>query len=110
MTAAVRRAYGELDRAQVVASLHNLARRVGVQRVTMRELAAELDAAVPSVYYHVPGKQAALDLLAESVLAEIPISRGRSVGHPARRAVLCRTRSDPQRSRYRGRAADQRRR
>ena len=70
---AVRRAYGDLDRAQVVASLHNLARRVGVQQVTMRELAAELGAAVPSVYYHVPGKQAALDLLAESVLAEIPV-------------------------------------
>ncbi|MBW0016661.1 MAG: TetR/AcrR family transcriptional regulator C-terminal domain-containing protein [Mycobacterium sp.] len=73
MTAAVRRAYGELDRAQVVAALHSLARRVGVQHVTMRDLAAELGAAVPSVYYHVPGKQAALDLLAESVLAEIPV-------------------------------------
>ena len=72
MTAPPRRAYGELDRDQVVASLQTLARRVGVQRVTMRELAAELGAAVPSVYYHVPGKQAALDLLAESVLAEIP--------------------------------------
>lgn len=47
--------------------------RVGLQRVTMRELAAELGAAIPSVYYHVPGKQAALDLLAESVLAEIPV-------------------------------------
>ncbi len=73
MPSAIRRAYGDLDRAQVVASLHNLARRVGVQQVTMRELAAELGAAVPSVYYHVPGKQAALDLLAESVLAEIPV-------------------------------------
>lgn len=73
MTTAVRRAYGELDRAEVVASLHDLARRVGVQRVTMRELAADLGAAVPSVYYHVPGKHAALDLLAESVLADIPI-------------------------------------
>jgi TetR/AcrR family transcriptional regulator, tetracycline repressor protein len=72
VTAPPRRAYGELDRDQVVASLQNLARRVGVQRVTMRELAAELGAAVPSVYYHVPGKQAALDLLAESVLADIP--------------------------------------
>ncbi|MDP7701284.1 TetR family transcriptional regulator [Mycobacterium sp. TY815] len=68
-----RRAYGELDRTQVVSSLHALARRVGVQQVTMRELAAELGAAVPSVYYHVPGKQAALDLLAESVLAGIPV-------------------------------------
>lgn len=75
MTAPSRRAYGELDRDQVVASLQTLARRVGVQRVTMRELAAELGAAVPSVYYHVPGKQAALDLLAESVLAEIPEPR-----------------------------------
>jgi AcrR family transcriptional regulator len=73
MTVAIRRAYGELDRDQVVVALHNLARRVGVQRVTMRELAAELGAAVPSVYYHVPGKQAALDLLAESVLADIPV-------------------------------------
>ncbi|SON62162.1 Tetracycline repressor protein class H [Mycobacterium simulans] len=73
MTSAARRAYGELDRAQVVASLHSLARRVGVQQVTMRELAAELGSAVPSVYYHVAGKQAALDLLAESVLADIPV-------------------------------------
>ncbi|MCA2244961.1 TetR/AcrR family transcriptional regulator C-terminal domain-containing protein [Mycobacterium sp. WUMAC-067] len=73
MTAAVRRPYGELDRARVVASLRDLACRVGVQGVTMRELAAELGAAVPSVYYHVPGKQACLDLLAESVLADIPV-------------------------------------
>jgi TetR/AcrR family tetracycline transcriptional repressor len=72
VTAVARRAYGELDREQVVAALQNLARRVGVQRVTMRELAAELGAAVPSVYYHVPGKKAALDLLAESVLGDIP--------------------------------------
>jgi TetR/AcrR family transcriptional regulator, tetracycline repressor protein len=73
MPAGVRRAYDELDRAQVVAALYNLARRVGVQRVTMHELVAELGVAAPSVYYHVPGKKAALDLLAESVLASIPI-------------------------------------
>lgn len=52
----IRRAYGELDRDRVVSSLLNLARRVGVRHVTMRELASELGAAVPSVYYHVPGK------------------------------------------------------
>jgi AcrR family transcriptional regulator len=75
VTATVRRAYGELDRDQVVAALKTLAQRVGVRRVTMRELAAELGAAAPSVYYHVPNKQAALDLLAESVLAEIPEPR-----------------------------------
>ncbi|MBJ7337463.1 TetR family transcriptional regulator [Mycolicibacterium sp.] len=71
MTVPPRRAYGELDREQVVAALLDLARRVGVQRVTMRELAAELGAAAPSVYYHVRGKRAALDLLAESVLSTI---------------------------------------
>jgi AcrR family transcriptional regulator len=73
MVAETRRAYGELDRARVVESLRELARRVGVQGVTMRDLAAELGAAVPSVYYHVQGKQACLDLLAECVLAEIPV-------------------------------------
>jgi AcrR family transcriptional regulator len=71
VTAPPRRAYGELDPEQVVAALQKLARRVGVRRVTMRELAAELGAAAPSVYYHVRGKQAALDLLAESVLSAI---------------------------------------
>jgi TetR/AcrR family tetracycline transcriptional repressor len=69
---APRRAYGELDRTEVIAALRRVARRVGAERVTMRELAAELGAAAPSVYYHVPGKRAALELLAESVLAEIP--------------------------------------
>ena len=72
MTTSVRRAYGDLDRDQVVTALHGLARRVGVANVTMRALAAELGAAVPSVYYHVPGKQAALDLLGEAVLVGIP--------------------------------------
>jgi TetR/AcrR family transcriptional regulator, tetracycline repressor protein len=71
--AGVRRAYGELDRAEVVTALRHLACRIGVQRVTMRELAAELGAAVPSVYYHVPGKRAALDLLSASVLDDIPV-------------------------------------
>ncbi|ORW61185.1 TetR family transcriptional regulator [Mycobacterium parmense] len=68
-----RRPYGELGRAEVVAALRDLVGRVGVQGVTMRDLAAELGAAVPSVYYHVPGKRAAIDLLGESVLADIPV-------------------------------------
>lgn len=71
MTALARRAYGELDRERVINALHTLARRVGVPRVTMRGLAAELGAKAPSVYYHVPSKRAALDLLAESVLSTI---------------------------------------
>jgi AcrR family transcriptional regulator len=70
--AGLKRTYGELDRDEVLAALRNVAKRVGVDRVTMRELAAELGAAAPSVYYHVPGKRAAIELLAESVLSEIP--------------------------------------
>ncbi|WAJ43212.1 TetR/AcrR family transcriptional regulator C-terminal domain-containing protein [Mycobacterium sp. Aquia_216] len=71
--AGARRAYGGLDREEVIVALRDLAKRVGLQRVTMRELASELGAAVPSVYYHVPNKQTALELVAESVLAEIPL-------------------------------------
>jgi TetR/AcrR family tetracycline transcriptional repressor len=71
--AGMRRAFGEFDRTQVVWALHNVARRVGAQGVTVRELATELSADAASVYYHVPGKQAALDLLAESVLVQIPV-------------------------------------
>jgi TetR/AcrR family transcriptional regulator, tetracycline repressor protein len=74
--AGARRAYGGLDRDEVVVALRDLAKRVGLQRVTMRELASELGAAVPSVYYHVPSKQTALELVAESVLAEIPLPDG----------------------------------
>ena len=47
--AGTRRAYGELDREQVVSALYQLARRVGVTRVTMAALAEELGAAKPSV-------------------------------------------------------------
>jgi TetR/AcrR family transcriptional regulator, tetracycline repressor protein len=87
MTAAVRRPYGELDRARVVASLRNLVGRVGVQGVTMRELAAELGAAVPSVYYHVPGiagilqtsgggeSARRLDRLSRTMLAEAGLAK-----------------------------------
>ncbi|ODR07020.1 TetR family transcriptional regulator [Mycobacterium sherrisii] len=65
----------DLDRDEVVDALRDLAKRVGVQRVTMRALSAQLGAAVPSVYRHVPCKQAALELVAESVLEEIPTSQ-----------------------------------
>lgn len=75
MTATVRAPlrYGELDRDVVVQGLLALARRVGVPQVTMRGLAAELGTSAPALYYHVPDKQTALDLLAEAVLSQVPI-------------------------------------
>lgn len=65
--------YGELDEGVVVRGLLSLARRVGVDRVTMRGLADELGSSAPAVYYHVRDKQAALDLLADAVLAGIAL-------------------------------------
>jgi AcrR family transcriptional regulator len=65
--------YGALDRAHLTKHLLQLATRVGVSRVTMRELAAEAGTAASSVYYHVRDKRELLDLLIESVLAQIEV-------------------------------------
>jgi TetR/AcrR family tetracycline transcriptional repressor len=66
--------YGELDRDRVVTGLLALAHRVGVEQITMRSLAAELGSSAPALYYHVPNKQTALDLLAESLLDQIAVT------------------------------------
>jgi AcrR family transcriptional regulator len=65
--------YGALDRAHLTKHLLRLAKRVGVSRVTMRELAAEAGTAASSVYYHVRDKRELLDLLIESVLGQIDV-------------------------------------
>lgn len=67
--------HGALDRAHLTKHLLRLAKRVGVNRVTMRELAAEAGTAASSVYYHVRDKRELLDLLIESVLAQIEVPR-----------------------------------
>lgn len=65
--------YGALDREHLVKHLLELARRVGVENVTMRALATEASTSASSVYYHVKDKAALLDLLAESVLGGIEV-------------------------------------
>lgn len=65
--------YGALDRPHLTKHLLRLAKRVGVGRVTMRELAAEAGTAASSVYYHVRDKRELLDLLIESVLTQIEV-------------------------------------
>lgn len=66
-------AYGALDREHLVKHLLELARRVGVENVTMRNLAAEAGTSASSVYYHVKDKAALLDLLTDSVLENIEV-------------------------------------
>ncbi|ABM16249.1 MULTISPECIES: TetR family transcriptional regulator [Mycolicibacterium] len=65
--------YGALDRDHLVKHLLELARRVGVENVTMRALATEAGTSASSVYYHVKDKAALLDLLAESVIESIEV-------------------------------------
>ncbi|WP_081283470.1 TetR/AcrR family transcriptional regulator [Mycobacterium asiaticum] len=65
--------YGALDRAHLIKHLWQMAKRVGVKQVTIRALAAEAGTRPSSVYYHVRDKRELLDLLIESVLAQIEV-------------------------------------
>jgi TetR/AcrR family transcriptional regulator, tetracycline repressor protein len=69
--------YGDLDRAHLTKHLMALAQRVGVDKVTMRALAAEAGTSASSVYYHVKDKNEMLDLLIEAIVDSIEVpSRG----------------------------------
>lgn len=65
--------YGMLDKAHLTKHLLELARRDGVENVTMRGLAAEAGTSASSVYYHVAGKAEMLDMLIEAVVDSIEI-------------------------------------
>jgi TetR/AcrR family tetracycline transcriptional repressor len=65
--------YGGLDRDHLTKHLLALAQRVGVDQVTMRDLAAEAGTSASSVYYHVSGKTEMLDLLIEAVVNTIEL-------------------------------------
>lgn len=65
--------YGALDRAHLTHHLLELARDVGVDRVTMRALAAHAGTSASSVYYHVKDKSELLDLLIQTVVESIEV-------------------------------------
>lgn len=65
--------YGVLDRQLLTESLLTLARRVGVDNVTMRMLAAEAGTSTSSVYYHVTNKAEIFDLLIDVVVSRIAV-------------------------------------
>ncbi|MEU7856220.1 TetR family transcriptional regulator [Nonomuraea sp. NPDC049141] len=54
-----------------------LADAEGIKALTMRRLAAALDVEAMSLYYHLPGKEALLDGVVETVVAEIHDGVGR---------------------------------
>lgn len=54
-----------------------LADTQGIQALTMRRLAADLSVEAMSLYYHLPDKEALLDGVVETVIAEIDAAVGR---------------------------------
>lgn len=60
-----------LSAARVLAGAIELADRIGIERLTMRKLATELDVRPMTIYHHVPNKAAILDGMVDLVFSEI---------------------------------------
>jgi AcrR family transcriptional regulator len=65
-----RRGPGTLDRGRIVRTAIAIADAEGIDALTMRRIAQELDAAPMSLYRHVPDKEALVSLMLEEVLGE----------------------------------------
>ncbi|MET8306772.1 MULTISPECIES: TetR/AcrR family transcriptional regulator [unclassified Micromonospora] len=66
-----------LSRERVLAAAVALADAEGIQALTMRRLAADLGVEAMSLYHHLPAKEALLDGVVETVVAEIVAAVGR---------------------------------
>ena len=66
-----------LSRERVLAAAVALADAEGLPALTMRRLAADLGVEAMSLYYHLPGKEALLDGLVDTVVGEIDAAVGR---------------------------------
>jgi AcrR family transcriptional regulator len=69
-----------LDRGRILAAALRLMDANGLDGLSMRKLAAELDVEAMSLYYHVPGKAALLEGLAETILGEVRLPAAASAG------------------------------
>jgi len=81
-----------LSRQRVLNAAVGLADREGIEAVTMRRLAEQLDAGAMSLYHHVPGKDALRDGMVDVVFGEIelPVSDGDWMAAMRRRAISTR--------------------
>ncbi|MBQ0902128.1 TetR/AcrR family transcriptional regulator [Micromonospora sp. U21] len=66
-----------LSRKRVLAAAVALADAEGIQALTMRRLAGDLGVEAMSLYHHLPAKEALLDGVVETVIAEIDAVVGR---------------------------------
>ena len=60
-----------LDRARVVAAAVVVADREGIDRLTLRALAAELRTSPMAIYHYLPDKEAILDAMVDAVFDQI---------------------------------------
>jgi len=63
-----------LTREQIVSAAITIVDRDGLAALSMRKLAAELNAGTMSLYYHVPDKSALYDLILEAVMGDWDMS------------------------------------
>jgi AcrR family transcriptional regulator len=65
-----RREWGSLERAQIIEAAIELARKEGIEALTIRRVASEVGASRMALYRHVPDKEALLDLVANEIAAK----------------------------------------
>lgn len=63
----------QLSEQDIVDAALRLIRKNGADKLSMRTLAAQLGVTPMAIYYHVPSKQALLDLVIDSVLSNVPM-------------------------------------
>jgi AcrR family transcriptional regulator len=84
-----RRAPVPLSRERVIEAALRIADAAGIDAVSMRRLGQELDVEAMSLYKHVANKEAILDALVDSVMAEVPVPDPNAPWRPAvRQAAL----------------------
>jgi TetR/AcrR family tetracycline transcriptional repressor len=67
-----------LSRARLVSSALGLVQQEGLEALTMRGLADQLNVKAASLYWHVRDRRELLELLADGILEKVPATRGTS--------------------------------
>ncbi|MFC9329132.1 TetR/AcrR family transcriptional regulator C-terminal domain-containing protein [Kitasatospora sp. NPDC057015] len=81
----------KLDRAQVVDTALRLLNETGLDGLTLRRIATELDVKAPALYWHFANKQALLDEMATEMLRRMGAGAGIPDGWRQALATSCRT-------------------
>ena len=82
----------KLTPQRVIAGAVGLADRIGVDALTIRKIAEEIDVKPMTIYHHVPNKEAIIDGMVDLVFSEIDLPPGDTDWRPAirRRAASAR--------------------